>query len=124
MNELNEYKSLLQAYWDALDALDEVFDAIVEAHENDDRPDVGADASLIEIPRSEVTGKDFVAAYAALIRANETVYDCLSEYGSKSPSEQIASIWDAKAALDEADSALSRCGARLLRLYGPCDGEE
>ena len=49
MNTLNEYQGLLQSYWDALDALD----AIVEAHENDDRPDVGADASLIEIPRSE-----------------------------------------------------------------------
>ena len=87
MNTLNEYQCLLQSYWDALDALDEIFDAIVEAHENCARPDVGADASLIEIPRSEVTGKDFAAAYAALIRANETVYDCLSEYGSKSPSE-------------------------------------
>lgn len=124
MNTLNEYQGLLQSYWDALDALDEIFDAIVEAHGNGARPDVGADASLIEIPRSEVTGKDFAAAYAALIRANETVYDCLSEYGTKSPSEQIASIWDVKAALDEADSALSRCGARLLRLCGPCDGEE
>ena len=127
MNTLNEYQGLLQSYWDALDALDAIYDAIIEAHENDDRPDVGADASLIEIPRSEVTGKYFAAAYAALIRARELVVDCLSEYGTQSPSRQIASIWDVKAALDEADSALSSCGARLLRLCrlcGPCDGEE
>ena len=38
MNTLNEYQGLLQSYWDALDALDEIFDAIVEAHENDEQP--------------------------------------------------------------------------------------
>ena len=176
MTDAQEKKDLLQSYWDALDALDEIFDAIVEAHENDclpqgllalprgfeltapplealeqpavpaqgtqemvsdstgsDNPQTSAEARTVRPPRAAawivippavVTGKEFVAAYAALIRANETVYDCLSEYGTKSPSEQIASIWDAKAALDEADSALSRCGARLLRLCGPCDGEE
>lgn len=124
MNTLNEYQGLLQSYWDALDALDEIFDAMVEAHENDEQPALVRDeAAWIVIPPAVVTGKEFAAAYAALIRANETVYDCLAEYGTKSPSEQIASIWDAKAALDEADSALSRCGARLLRLCGP-DGEE
>ena len=36
----------------------------------------------------------------------------------------LQSYWDALDALDEADSALSRCGARLLRLCGPCDREE
>ena len=124
MTDAKEKKDLLQAYWDALDALDEIFDAIVEAHENDEQPALVRDeAAWIVIPPAVVTGKEFVAAYAALIRANETVYDCLSEYGTKSPSEQIASIWDAKAALDEADSALSRCGARLLRLCGG-DGRE
>lgn len=117
MNEPNEYKSLLQSYWDALDALDEVFDAMVEAHENGEQPALVRDeAAWIAIPPAVVTGKEFVAAYAALIRANETVYDCLSKYGERDSTEQIASIWDAKAALDEADSALSRCGARLLRL--------
>ena len=116
MNKLNEYKSLLQAYWDALDALDEVFDAIVEAKENDEQPKPVHGASRIAIPSAVVTGKEFTAAYAALIRANETVYDCLSKYGERDSTEQTASIWDAKAALDEADSALSRCGARLLRL--------
>lgn len=116
MNKLNEYKSLLQAYWDALDALDEVFDAIVEANENDEQPNPVHGASRIAIPPAVVTGKEFTAAYAALIRANETVYDCLSKYGERDSTEQTASIWDAKAALDEADSALSRCGARLLRL--------
>lgn len=116
MNELNEYKSLLQAYWDALDALDEVFDAIVEAKENDEQPKPVHGASRIAIPPAVVTGKEFTAAYAALVRANETVYDCLSKYGERDSTEQTASIWDAKASLDEADSALSRCGARLLRL--------
>ena len=117
MTDDQEKKDLLQAYWDALDALDKIFDAIVEAPENGEQPALVRDeAAWIVIPPAVVTGKEFVVAYAALIRANETVYDCLSEYGERDSTEQTASIWDAKAALDEADSALSRCGARLLRL--------
>lgn len=80
MTDDQEKKDLLQSYWDALDALDEIFDAMVEAHENGEQPALVRDeAAWIEIPRATVTVKEFVAAYAALIRAYDALYTLMRQ---------------------------------------------